>query len=167
MATKNILFILFLFISFSSFSQNEININKLHFKYEIQKDSIYCFLSAPTKGWVMLGFNDTKSISNADLKFFAVVNHNTIIADHKNIGARNYRNDTLLKGRNDIHLIKGIETKEETQVHFIIPLKSKDPNDFQHEISKPFWLILAYSTKDDFMHHSIFRKHLPLQWESL
>jgi len=135
------------------------------FRYEIADDSIECFLSAPTTGWLMLGFNNLNSTSSADFKFFHILSGVGYSSDRINIGGRNYPEDTSLRGENNITLRFSRETKSQSMVSFSIPLTTNDSNDFQHNLNQPFWLILAYSSEDDFLHHSRMRKHLPFKWE--
>ncbi len=154
-----------LLIPFFSTAQQELQVESMTFKYSCYEDSIFCFVTAPTKGWIMVGFNDKNSLIGADFKFFSVHEGKAINSDQKNKGGRNYFPDNELEGSNDIHLLYGTETKEKTSISFSIPLRNNDHNDYQHKTKAPFWLILAYSVDDDFQHHSIFRKHLPFQWE--
>ncbi len=140
-------------------AQSEIEANGLLFKYKNVGDSLFCFISAPSKGWAMVGFNSENTTEKADLKFFAVKNSTTTYLDCKNIGERNYPSDNKLNGEQNIRLIEGIEKNNSSQFHFAIPLKTNDKNDFRIESDVPFYLILAYSVSDDFQHHSIMRKH--------
>lgn len=148
-----------------SFAQHEVLVGELLLRYEVIEDSVFCFMTAPTRGWIMMGFNHKNSLSGADFKFFSVENGQAIYSDQKNIGGRKYLPDQKLNGSNNITLHSAIEKKNRTSISFSIPLKSNDPNDYQHDTKTTFWLILAYSAEDDFKHHSLFRKHLPFQWE--
>lgn len=160
-------FIFFYLISYKVYSQREVKTGQLLFTYEIVGDSLHCFLSAPTQGWLLVGFNTENSTQQADFKFFAITETGLNYADYKNTDRRNYVPDTSLQGENNIRIHYYKENKTGSSVLFSIPLKTMDSNDFQHDIHKKFWLILAYSVADDFQHHSIHRKHLPMQWEPL
>ncbi|MBL4710633.1 MAG: hypothetical protein JKY48_19580 [Flavobacteriales bacterium] len=162
---KFLLKLICIFFSIQLPAQREINVGEMNFQYEIIQDSIYVFLNAPTKGWIMLGFNSNATINGADLKFFKVENNIPLTSDRKNTGGRNYPSDTELGGENNIRIIQGIETIYGTSFYFILPLQTGDQNDFQFEEKEAFWLILAYSEEDDFQHHSRMRKHLPFSWE--
>jgi len=162
---KSIKLLFFILLSIQVYAQKEVKINGMLFQYEIKEDSLYGFLSAPTMGWLMIGFNDKNTTSGADFKFFAVIDQTNVASDRKNIEGRNYPSDMKLGGKNNIKLIEGEENQNGTEISFVLPLQTGDTNDFQHEMGKPFWLILAYSAEDDFNHHSRMRKHLPFKWE--
>ena len=147
-------------------AQKELAVNGMNLRYEVIQDSIYAFLSAPTKGWMMIGFNSKNSVEDADFKFFNIESNVMNTSDRVNIGGRNYPPDEDLRGVNNIRVVSGQENSSGTAIHFVIPLKTKDRNDFQHYLNQSFWLILAYSEEDDFQHHSRMRKHLPFLWES-
>lgn len=154
-----------LLLSLQSYAQQEVNIGGMNFRYEIIHDSIYGFLSAPTRGWIMIGFNSKNSVEGADFKFFRMVNGTVEVSDRKNIGNRTYPSDVTLGGKNNVRVLKGAETVNRTSIYFVFPFQTKDVNDFQHRLNESFWLILAYSQDDDFLHHSRMRKHLPFSWE--
>lgn len=163
---KNLILTLFTFLSLTITAQVELKQGEMIFRYEIIKDSIFCFLSAPTNGWIMVGFNSDNSTQLADFKFFAIKNRKIIAEDRKNIGGRNYPTDESLDGENNLRVYSGIEVNGITQISFAIPLISNDPNDYQFNLNQQFYLILAYSREDDFEHHSIYRKHIKYKWQS-
>lgn len=157
--------LLFVLISIYTSAQKKLNVGGMTFRYEIIQDSIYGFVSAPMKGWILIGFNSEPNLEGADLKFFKIENNIVESSDRKNIGGRNYPADNDLGGENNIRVLDGKENTTGTSFHFAFPLLTKDRNDFQHSLKKSFWLILAYSESDDLQHHSRMRKHLPFSWE--
>ena len=161
---KTIIAFFLIYCSLNSLCQNEIKAASMVFRYELFEDSIYCFLSAPTKGWIMVGFNSINSTENADFKFFSVRKGKCLAEDRINIGGRNYPLDDFNNGQQNINVNYGKEKNNTTLVSFNLPLRTRDHNDFQHQFDKPFYLILSYSQEDDFQHHSIFRKHIIHKW---
>ncbi len=152
-----------LFLGFAGlYGQQSIKASGITFSYEINGDALKCALTAPTQGWIGVGFNHNNSIVGSDLLLFHVVDGKPSSRDLyvKEVG--NPINDKANGGSNTITLIDGMEDDSSTKVVFSIPLNSRDPNDFVHIIENEFWLILAYSVDDDFRHHSRVRKHLPL-----
>lgn len=163
--SKSIKLVLIMLICTQIKAQKEIEANQMILRYEIIGDSIYGFISAPTTGWILIGFNDQNTVNKADLKFFSVVNGKAMVSDHKNLGFRDYPADSTLGGANEIRIIYHSERENQTGFLFALPLRTDDSNDFQHTVDQSFWLILAYSEEDDFKHHSMMRKHLPFIWE--
>ncbi len=134
--------------------------------YEIVNDSIIISLNAPTTGWIGIGFNDENNIVGSDLLLFHVVDGKPEGIDMHVQGIGDPRQDTDLGGITSFTLLHGKEANRNTEVRFSIPIKSQDQYDFQHTLSKSFWLILAYSAYDDFDHHSIMRRHIPFILEA-
>jgi hypothetical protein len=135
------------------------------FSYEIQGDSIEITFSAPTTGWVGVGFNSEDNIVGSDLLLFHVISGKAEYMDMFVKAAGDPREDEKLGGRNNVRLLNAVED-ERTEVNFKIPFPGSDKYDFPLEYDKKFWLILAYSTHDEFDHHSRIRKHVPYEFKS-
>lgn len=146
--------------------EETLNIGGMTFSYELNEDSIEIKLTAPTNGWIGVGFNNRDNIVKSDLLLFNVVSAQPNALDMYVVGFGNPREDSKLGGSHSIKILDSQETIDKTYVHFIIPMKSNDRYDFQHEIDQDFWLILAYSTHDDFAHHSRMRKHVKYRFEN-
>lgn len=157
--------LLILFVSLYPFlglnAQKRMEASGILFQYEVKNDSIHAALTAPTKGWVGVGFNTKNSIVGSDLLLFNVRGGQVNGTDLFVKSAGNPFKDSDLGGENTIAIHSGIEQKGYTKIAFSIPLDSGDPNDFVHVLGKKSWLILAYSVSDDFEHHSRVRKHVP------
>lgn len=165
---RAILFLMVMLIPLRHWAQgNTIEVQGMNMSYVIQQDSILITLKASTPGWLGIGFNDQNNIVGSDLLLFHVLDQQVEGVDLYVEGFGNPKKDTELSGMNSLRLINGFEKNGETQVTFIIALQSADPLDFQHELNKEFWLILAYSNHDEFDHHSRMRKHLKFRFESI
>lgn len=117
-------------------------------------------LSAPTKGWVAVGFNDENNILHSDLIMFRVVDGQVEVQDMYVKGVGDPRLDDSLGGRQNIDMLEAEERDQQTYVRFRRPWSGKDDYDYNLEQGETFWLILAYSTHDDFAHHSRLRRHV-------
>lgn len=144
---------------------NSVLIEGMEMSYSWQQDSITITLRAPTHGWLGIGFNDENNIVGSDLLLFHVVKGNTEALDMYVQGFGDPRADVQLNGQHSIRLIEGKEMTHQTAVTFQIAHSSGDRYDFQHQLEKDYWLILAYSTHDDFDHHSRMRKHVRFRFE--
>ena len=141
-------------------AQERITVNGMTFAYDILEDNIEISLEAPTHGWVGVGFNDGNDIVGSDLYLFHVVGKEVEALDMYVVGFGDPRKDSQLGGIHSVQTLTGLEVNGHTKVTFQLPFPSMDPYDFKHSLDKQFWLILAYSTHDDFDHHSRMRKHI-------
>ncbi|MDW3191454.1 MAG: DOMON domain-containing protein [Cytophagales bacterium] len=142
-----------------------VHVGGMHMSYEITNDSVTISLSAPTTGWVGIGFNQENNILESDLLLFHVIEGKASGLDLFVKGIGDPRKDTDLNGHTSFRMLEGKEENGQTEVQFRIALDSQDPNDYQHTLSESFWLILAYSAHDDFEHHSLMRRHVPFVFE--
>ena len=156
------LFTYFVVVS-SLYGQQRVEASGILFEYGVEGKLLKCSLSAPTKGWVGVGFNSKNSIVGSDLLLFNIVDGKVSSTDLYVKGVGNPIKDTDNGGVHSIVVQGGNESNSVTEVHFTIPMDSKDANDFVHILEKEAWLILAYSISDDFKHHSRIRKHLPFR----
>ena len=151
-----------LFLALSPFglpAQEEVMMGGMKFSYQLLDEEIEVTLEAPTLGWVGVGFNDHNSIVKSDLLLFHVVEGQVEGLDMHVVAAGNPQEDEDLGGTMDISAPEGKEEKGKTHIKFRLPFPAKDAFDFTHRLNRQFWLILAYSTHDDFGHHSAMRKH--------
>ena len=151
---------------FASWAQgNVLKVNGMNFLYKIISDSIEITISAPTQGWVGVGFNSENNIVGSDLLLFHVIDGEAASMDMYVKGFGNPKLDRSLGGEDSIHILSSKETRKETTIVFRIAFRSGDPFDYTHELNEDFWLILAYSTHDEFDHHSRMRKHVKYRFK--
>ena len=146
------------------FTNNPVTVSDITFQYYLHTDSIEIQLSAPTQGWLAVGFHDEAQLIGNDLLMFSVVNGMIIYQDQYIRGLNDHPADVELGGKNDIKIIGYLEDEASTTVKFKIPISSGDSFDAIHRPERDFYLLLAYSIEDDFNHHSIVRKHLPYRF---
>lgn len=137
----------------------------MELSYVLRQDSVDIVLSAPTNGWIGIGFNDQNSIVKSDLMLFHIVDGKTEAIDMYVVGMGNPKKDTELGGQHSIRIQEGLEEDGQTTIRFSMALRSNDRYDYQHQLADDFWLILAYSTHDEFAHHSRMRKHVKYRFE--
>ena len=143
-----------------------LNVCRMELSYTLRGDSVDITLSAPTLGWIGIGFNNQNSIVKSDLLLFHVVNDRTEAIDMYVVGAGNPKKDTALGGQHSTRIKGGQEIGGKTTVRFTLTLRSHDRYDYQHQVGADFWLILAYSTHDEFAHHSRMRKHVKYRFKN-
>lgn len=140
-----------------------IRLGRMECYYEIQQDRLHFHLTAPTEGWLAVGFNDENNIVGADLLMFSIKGDSVQFEDQFVLAAGKHPEDKACGGESNIIVESAKEASGRTSVAFSIPLNSGDKLDFIHRVGQDFWLILAYSVSDDFDHHSIMRKHAKIR----
>ncbi len=160
------LFVLAVFLNESAlWAQQNIQAGKMTCTAQVLQDSIDIHLTAPTSGWLAVGFNKRNNIVQSDLIQLRVRDKKVEVQDQFVTGVGQHPEDTSLGGDNNVAIQSGWEEAGETSIHFRIPLRSEDHYDFQHQRNRKFWIILAYSLHDDFQHHSTMRQHYEIQWK--
>ena len=142
------------------FPQGQVSLGGMSLKHHVVEDRMEFTLTAPTSGWVGIGFNDRDHIVGSDLYLFHVLNGQAKGQDMYVKAAGDPRLDSALGGADGILLISGKEEKGRTEIVFSLPLGATHPTDYPLEVGHSCWLILAYSTHDEFDHHSRMRRHM-------
>jgi len=148
-------------------ADNPLTVDGITLQYYLYPDSIEIQLSAPTKGWVAVGFHSENQLVGSDLLMFSVQHGQIVYQDQYIRNWNDHPQDSILGGRNNISIIGYLEDEGSTSVKFKIPINSGDAYDKAHQFDQDFWLLLAYSVEDDFGHHSITRKQIRYRFTSL
>lgn len=107
-------------------------------------------LSAPTTGWVAVGFAPTTLMKDANLIIAYVADGEVYTSDEFGTSPTEHKPDTKLGGTDDIAEKSGMEKDGTTMIHFAIPLDSGDRYDKALESGKTYKIILAYGAADNF-----------------
>ncbi len=155
-----------MFISpFGLFAQKEVSLGGMQLKYVLKDEYVEIELTAPTTGWLGVGFNSRNDIVGSDLLLFHVVEDEAEALDMYVVTAGNPQLDTRLGGSHNIEILDYEETPVSSKVRFKRPLFGDPRYDYKHQLGDEFWLILAYSTHDEFAHHSRMRQHVRFSFE--
>ncbi len=154
-----LVFLLTSCIAYSTQAQMELSLGGMSWKCNKEGDFLVMELRAPTRGWVGVGFNQENAIVQSDLLLFHVVDGKEESTDMYVKGFGNPKTDESLGGSHDIEIVDFSETNYETYIKFRRLWKGEDIYDYPLKNGEPFWLILAYSTHDEFEHHSRMRRH--------
>ncbi|MBN2811330.1 DOMON domain-containing protein [Treponema zuelzerae] len=121
------------------------------FSWKIEGSSLVAELSAPTTGWISVGFGPTRIMKDADMYLFAVTPSGEVVAeDHFGTGSISHKKDVDIGGTSDVTVLSGSEKDGVTTVRFSIPLNSGDEYDAKLEAGKSVKAIFASSAKDSF-----------------
>lgn len=156
MKLKFFFMILILAVSQAAFSGEfkEVEDSEIHFLWAVEGENLHMILSAPTEGWVAVGFNPSKVMKDADYKLAYVQGSDTVIEDHFGTGLFGHKIDSSIGGSSNFELINGSESDGITTVEFTMPLNSGDEFDSILEEGDEVKVLLAYGSSDD-----LSRKH--------
>ena len=117
-------------------------------------DELEVELRAPTRGWVVVGFNDHDGLQGARLFFARVVGDQVHAEAHVTDLSSPPPHHRRAPG--EIAVVHGSERDQGTTVRIRIPKRL-------HRAGPQPWLVLAYSDSDDFSHHSRRREHVRIR----
>ena len=128
------------------------------FSWQFTDDEIVFSLSAPTTGWVGIGFNPSRMMQGANYILAYVDGDDVYIRDDYGTGPTSHASDESLGGSNDVRLIEASELNGITQVIFALPITASDEFDNNFIQGETFKILLAYGSSgaDNFtgMHRS-------------
>lgn len=111
-------------------------------------------LSAPTTGWVAIGFNRGPELAGARLVMASVQGATALAEEHVAAPPEHFRVD-------DLRVRSAREVSGRTEVTVEVPRVRGVPGELRLDEASVGHLILAFSESDDFQHHSRMRVHLP------
>ncbi|MCF7793298.1 MAG: hypothetical protein K9N09_05920 [Candidatus Cloacimonetes bacterium] len=117
----------------------------------VDPDTIHCLVSAPTNGWVGIGFDPENVMQNANFIIGYVENDSVgYLRDDWGTSATAHTSDISNGGTDDLYNTGGLEINGETYIYFSMPLDSGDNYDKPLLWSESYPLILAYGDDDSY-----------------
>ena len=138
-------------------SSHTLTDGPMTFSWVLADGSIECTLTGKTKGWVAVGFNPVKMMKGANFIMGYVKGGKVKVTDHIGNSERNHKADTKSGGKNSTVETGGSEKAGITEIHFTIPLDSKDPNDTALDAKGMTTVLLAMGSRDSFRAVHSFR----------
>lgn len=126
-------------------------------------DRVYFEVSAPTTGWVTIGFNESAGITGAYLLMGRVSGAKAEVVEHRTLSPGNYRPITELDGQVSVRDVSGGEENGSTTLNFSLPTQAIGEHQKSLPAGRKLHLILAYSQADDFRHHSRMRTSMNIE----
>lgn len=122
-------------------------------------------VSAPTQGWVGVGFHPTDEMKDADFILGYLKDGELFIRDDFGTDRYAHKPDTALGGEDNLMNEKGLEKEGHTEIHFSIPLDSGDAYDRSLTEGDSCMVLLAYGADDadDFTSRHEKRAHLKIR----
>ncbi len=129
---------------------NEITAEGITLQWKISGSFLEVVLSAPTDGWVAVGFDPTSLMKDANIIIGFVKDGTPVVRDDFGSWYTSHDADESQGGSNDVVIRSGSESGKKTEFSFALPLDSGDPLDRTLVEGKTYTVILAYGTVDDF-----------------
>ncbi len=139
-----------------------LEINGMTVNWVIKDQHIEFQLSAPTTGWLAIGFNETDALPGTYLVMARVRQRVAQVVEHKTLTPGDYQPITALGGQASVVVLSGKEQGNITSVQFRIPQQVADGFHKQLLPGSKWRLLVAYSREDDFKHHSMMRTNIAI-----
>ena len=114
-------------------------------QWKVDGGSVRFKVSAPTEGWVAVGFEPSRFMQDANIIIGYVQNGEVFISDHFGTSAFAHRKDEDIGGTSDVTNPAGSESGGRTTLEFTLPLDSGDEFDQPLTEGETITLILAHS----------------------
>ena len=119
-------------------------------KWKIEGSTISVKVSAPTSGWVAVGFDPTSRMKDANIVIGYVENGEVFIRDDYGSATTAHEADTEAGGTDNLTNKSGTETNGTTEIAFTMPLDSGDSRDRILKEGTSYTIIMAYGSSDSF-----------------
>jgi hypothetical protein len=136
-----------------------IMLNGVEVNWHFTNDRIFLEMTAPTTGWVTVGFNESIGITGAYLLMGRVVNNTPELVEHHTVSPGNYKPIPIRSVKD----ISGSEKNGFTTINFSLPIQPKGSKQKELFVGRELIIILAYSREDDFQHHSAMRTSIKIK----
>lgn len=129
--------------------KHSLTVDKMTFDWSVEGANLLVKISAPTKGWVGIGFNPTDEMKDANIILGYVKNGKVEIEDDFGTQPTVHLADTMKGGKSDVTVLGGTETGDTTTLEFSIPLNSGEPTDPAIDPEADTVVILAHGPNID------------------
>lgn len=136
--------------------------NGMEVRWEIRADTLAVWMSAPTNGWLAIGFNTENRLKGTSLVMVRVREGEPEAVDFYVLAPGDYQPVTQLGGVSQIRTISGTESVSGTQVHCGLVLRPSSKWHHELRAGASYTMLLAYSQSDDFNHHSMMRTSIAI-----
>ena len=134
----------------------------VEFSWKHKADRLFGELSAPTAGWIAVGFNERRTLKGTRFVIAAVSTspiraeeHIALVPDHRNVSA--------LGLPPALDHVSGSYSQGLSRLEFSLPHQFPEHPALQLAPGASPHLMLAWSQDADFTHHSAWRRHYDVQ----
>ena len=142
----------------------QVSAKEVEVRWKVDGEQLMFELSAPTTGWVSIGFNPTRVMKDADFVFGYVQGTEVVVTDQFGNGTFSHTRDTAMGGSDDIVEFDGSESGGRTSLSFTIPIDSGDQYDSVLSPGQEHTVLMAYGPDgaDNFSKKHIERAQVKL-----
>jgi len=135
-----------------TFEQYEmVTVDGIELQWRTDDEYLYVNVSAPTTGWVAVGFDPVNQMADADIIIgYVDAGGDVFIRDDFGTGSTTHASDESLGGTDNVMDHYGMDDGAMTMLHFKIPLDSGDMYDKVLVPGNSYNVILAYGSADNF-----------------
>ena len=150
-ATAAVIFALFFMVTVAQSAdyQHSVTAEKMTFNWSVVGDQLAVKLTAPTKGWVAVGFNPSEKMKDSNIVIGYVKKGKVKIVDHFGTAATQHKGDKKVGGTDNVTVVGGSEEGDITTIEFSIPLNSGDEKDGAIDPTADTTVMLAFGTDRD------------------
>ena len=131
--------------------------NGMTVEWSFKSDRIHFNISAPTAGWVAIGFNEHTGIEKTYLIMGNVVNEVPNVVEYYTRAAGDYRPISELGCTEKVQSISGSDKGINTNLQFSLPCNADGNLQKNLKQGMEYNMLMAFSREDDFQHHSMMR----------
>ena len=136
----------------------QVSTNRMEASFEYVKPSMKVTLTAPNKGWFLIGFNSDAGLENARLVFVRVVDNMVELEEHRtSFKFPMPYHQINQENTHRIHLVEYTSDERRSSVTFTFAAQSQNTTQIDMRKEQPLYITLAYSNEVDFNHHSVMR----------
>lgn len=143
-----------------------LDVDGMRFYWTADAESLNIKLTAPTTGWVGVGFNPTEEMKDASFIIGYVKDGVATVSDHHGYAKRLHKSDADLGGRDDFSDARGFEKNGTTEITVRVPLKSGDSLDKPIKASGDTMVLLAYGKTDRLAQQHVFRARAAINFST-
>ncbi len=122
----------------------QVSAKEVEVRWKVDDEHLMFEISAPTTGWVSIGFNPSRVMKDADFIFGFVQGSEVVVTDQFGNGTFSHIRDTEMGGSNDIVEFDGSESSGRTRISFTIPIDSGDQYDSVLTPGQEHTVLIAY-----------------------
>lgn len=147
--------------------QHSLTVDQMTFNWSVAGENLAIKLSAPTKGWVGIGFHPTEGMKGANIILGYVKDGKVEMSDDYGTQYTKHVADTKRDGKENVTVIGGNETGNTTTLEFSIPLQSEDGSDGIIDPKADTVVIFAYGPdRDSFRMKHQYHKTITVNLDS-
>lgn len=121
-----------------------ITAGEFTFTWEVRGDDLFARMSAPTTGWVAVGFEPSSAMRDADMVIGYVGDSGLVLEDHFGNGLIRHASDASLGGASSVEPLEGTEEDGRTTIAFSRPLAATDDFDQPLPLGQEITVIYAF-----------------------